>query len=176
MNEQMNQEATELVNALENPVIATEVRAFQTTYNAMDDMQNEVLNFFKNRIASISRAERIKELVYEQLEVDIHGGGLTFDQKMALLMRLDRDNNDAADSIISMFRPSGNNGESLLSDLLRPDGEKSDFAKAIENYSSEDLQNINELFKAARDIAEKNGGGTISLETQSGETIPVVEV
>jgi len=173
---QMTQDATELVTTLENPVTALEVRNLQDSYNAVDDMRNEVLGFFKNRIASISRAERIKELMYEQLEVDITSGGLSFDQKMTLLMRLDRDNNDAADSIISMFRPSGNNGESLLTDIIRPNSEKSDLAKAMENYSSEDLQAINELFKAARDVAENNGGGTVSLEMPDGKIVPIAEV
>jgi len=172
----MNQEANELVSNLDNPVITASVTTLQNSYNAVDDMRNEVLGFFKSRIASISRAERIKELMYEQLETDITSGALNFDQKMTLLMRLDRDNNDAADSIISMFRPSGATGESLLTNLIRSDSDKTDIEKAIENYKPEELQAINDLFKAARDIAEANGGGVISIETSNGETVPIAEV
>ena len=163
-SEQMSQEAEALMGALELPSLATEARAMQAI-DAAEELKIEVLGFFKNRIASITRAERIKELMYEQLEVDIQSGNLNFDQKMTLLLRLDRDNNDAADSIISMFRNNGggNGGWSLLTDIVRTDRDKTDLAKAIENYSPEQLRLINETFKVLRDIAET--GGTVSIET-----------
>jgi hypothetical protein len=123
-------------------------------------------------MASITRAERIKELTYQQLEVDIESGALNFEQKMALLMRLSRDNNELSDSIISMFRPSGNGG-SLLTDIVRPGSDKSELAKAIENYSPEELRKINETFKVIRDIIES--GGTVSVETPDGK-VPVAEL
>jgi len=160
-SDQMGQEAEELINALETPAFATEARALQTM-DAMEDLKNEVLGFFKNRIAAITRAEHIKDLVFQQLEQDIQGGGLSFDQKMTVLMRLARDNNDSADSIISMFRPSGNNQGSLLTDIVRPSSDKSEIARAFEDYSPEELRNINEAMKAIRDIVESGGDVTIN--------------
>jgi hypothetical protein len=168
----MDQEAAELMETLDVPVLASDAKAVQAV-DAMDDLKQEILGFFKNRIKSISRAERIKELIFEQFEMDIQSGALKFDQMMSLLMRLDRDNNDSADSIISMFRPSGNGQGSLLTEIVRPGTDKSDLAKAIENYSPEELRKINETFKAIRELVES--GGTVSVETQDGKN-PAVEM
>ena len=168
-----NDDARELMSALDSPGPMGDARALQTV-DAMEDLKQEVLGFFKNRIASITRAERIKELVYQQLEVNIQSGELNFDKLMTLLMRLDRDNNDAADSIISMFRNAGgNNGGSLLTDIVRPATDKSDLARAFENYSPEELRKINETMKVIRDIVEC--GGTVSIDTENGK-LPVTEM
>ena len=168
ISDQMDQEARELMDTLDVPALASEAKSVQAV-DAMDDLKNEVMGFFKNRIASISRAERIKELVFAQLEDDIQGGALTFDQMMALLMRLDRDNNDSADSIISMFRPSGNGQGSLLTDIVRPGSDKSDLSKAFENYTPEELRRIDEVAKVLRDIVET--GAKVEINT-SGKTLP----
>jgi hypothetical protein len=168
----MENEAMVLMDTLEVPSLLTEARAV-LTQDSMDDLKNEVMGFFKNRIASISRAERIKELIFAQFEDDIQGGTLTFDQMMALLMRLDRDNNDSADSIISMFRPAGNGSGSLLTDIVRPGSDKSDLAQAFANYTPEELRKIDAVAKVIRDIVES--GGTVSAENQEGQ-IPAKEV
>lgn len=166
MSDQMENDAEELLEALDVPVLAADARALQTI-DAMDDLKNEVLGFFKNRISSIARAERIKELMYKQLESEIEGGELSFDQMMTLLMRLDRDNNDAADSLLRSMT-GGNNGPSgggsIFTDIVRPGSDKSDLAKAFANYSPEQLRIINETMKVIRDITES--GTTVSLDTQ----------
>jgi hypothetical protein len=173
ISDQMEEEASNIMRALDSPALASDARALQVI-DSMEDLKNEVMGFFKNRIASISRAERIKELIFTQFETDIESGHLNFDQMMTLLMRLDRDNNDSADSIISMFRPNGaGGGGSLLTDIVRPGSDKSDVAKAFENYTPEELRKINETMKVIRDIVES--GGTVSLETPEGK-IPVAEV
>jgi hypothetical protein len=168
----MDQEAQELMGALELPSLENDAKALPAL-TAMEDLKQEVLSFFKNRISAISRAEQIKELVFQQLENDIVGGELNFEQKMTILMRLARDNNDAADSIISMFRSAGPGQGSLLTDIVRPDSDKSDIVKAFENYTPEELRKVNETMKVIRDIVES--GGTVSVETQDGK-IPVAEV
>jgi len=175
--DQVNMEATGLITALDTPSFANDARALQTI-DAMDDLKNEVIGFFKNRIASITRAERIKELMYQQLEVNIQGGELSFEQMMTLLMRLDRDNNDSADSLLRAMtggngNASGNGGTSLFTDIVRPGSDKSDLAKAIDNYTPEQQHLLNETFKIIRDLVES--GGTVSVETQGG-SIPVAEV
>jgi hypothetical protein len=133
----------------------------------MDDLKNEVLSFFKNRMASISRAERVKELVFQQLESDIEGGVLNFDQLMSVLMRLDRGNNELSDSIISMFRPAGNGSGSLLTDIVRPGSDKSDLTKAFENYTPEELRKIDSVAKVIRDIVES--GNTVEIPSVEKE-------
>ena len=172
MSDEMEQEAVGLLNALDAPVLAEDARVLATV-NAMEDLKGEVLGFFKNRIASIARSEHIKDLVFQQLEQDIQGGELSFDQKMTILMRLARDNNDSADSIISMFRPSANGQGSLLTDIVRPGGEKSDLAKAFDNYTPDQLRKVQEFANVLRDLVE--GGATVSVDTHDGK-IPVAEV
>ena len=162
----LEDEAKELIDTIDSPVLMNAARAIQNI-DAMEDLKNEVLDFFKNRIASISRAERIKELVFQQLENQIQSGTLSFEQFMILLMRLDRDNNDSADSIISMFRPSGVGGGSLLTDIVRPVTDKSDITKAFENYTPQELRAINETFKVIRDIVESGQG--VNLEDMKKE-------
>jgi len=153
------------MDTLNTPALAVEARAIRER-DAMEDLKSEVLAFFKNRMASISRAERVKELIFQQLESDIEGGVLNFDQIMSVLTRLDRGNTESADSIISMFRPTGNGGGSSLTDIVRPDTDKSELARAFENYSSEDLRKINETMKVLRDIVES--GGSVSVDTSDG--------
>jgi hypothetical protein len=172
ISDQMDREARTLIDAIDTPALAVEARAVQAV-DTMEDLKQEVLGFFKNRIAAISRAEQIKEHIFAQLEDDIQGGTLNFDQLMTVLMRLDRDNNDSADSIISMFRPTGNGQGSLLTDIVRPGSDKTELARAFENYTPEELRKIDQTMRVIRDIVES--GGTVSVETQDGKT-PVVEV
>ena len=173
--EEMEQDAQELVTVLENPVLLAEAQAVQAL-SPMEDLKQEVLGFFKNRISSISRAERIKELMYQQLEVDIQSGGLSFDNMMTLLMRLDRDNNDAADSLLRAMtggNVAGGAGSTLFNDIVRPDSDKSDLVRAIESYTPEERRKINDLANVLRDLVDS--GATVSVNTPDGK-IPVAEV
>jgi len=169
---EFEQEAGNIINTLESPALINEARELQA-FSEMDDLKKEVIGFFKNRIASISRAERIKELVYEQLEVNIQSGALNFDQFMTLLMRLDRDNNDSADSLLRAMTGSngnpGSGGSSLFTDIVRPGSEKSDMTKAFENYTPEELRKVNEVAKVLRDIIES--GERVEINT-SGKHLP----
>jgi hypothetical protein len=157
----MDHEARALMESIDNPALTADIRAVQAV-DAMEDLKSEVLGFFKNRISAISRAEQIKEHIFEQLESDIQGGALNFDQLMTVLMRLDRDNNDSADSIISMFRPTGNGQGSLLTDIVRPGTDKTDLARAFENYTPEELRRIHQTMVVIRDLVEN--GKTIDAE------------
>lgn len=151
--------------AIENPAFEAEATVLKRV-DAVEDLRAEVLAFFKSRVSSISRAEQIKELIYSQLEVDISSGDLTFDQKMTVLTRCARDNNELSDSIISMFRPAGNNQGSLLTDIIKDSEDKSDLTRAFEKYSPEDLRKVNETVKVLRDIVES--GATISVASETG--------
>jgi hypothetical protein len=170
--DQMDQEARMLMNAMDTPALVVDAQRIQAE-DALESLKKEVLGFFTNRIAAISRAEQIKDLVFQQLENDIVGGELTFDQKMTVLTRLARDNNDSADSIISMFRPAANGQGSLLTDIVRTGTDKTELARAFENYTPEELRKIDSAARIIRDIVES--GGAVPVETQDGKT-SVVEV
>jgi hypothetical protein len=174
--DQMDHEAMMLMDAMDTPALAADARAVLAV-DAMDDLKKEVMGFFKNRIAAISRAEHIKDLVFQQLENEIPGGELNFEQKMTVLARLARDNNDSADSIISMFRPSGNGQGSLLTEIVRPEADKTDLAHAFENYTPEELRKIDQVAKVIRDIVET--GARVEVNTSgiaSPGMTPVAEV
>jgi hypothetical protein len=168
-SDQMDREAMELMDTLDIPSLAADAKEIQIR-DPMEDFKNGVMGFLKNRFASISRAEHIKELIFAQFENDIQGGRLTFDQMMSLLMRLDRDNNDSADSIISMFRPAGNGGGSLLTDIVRPGSDKSELTKAFENYTPEQLRKIDAVAKVIRDIVESGNVMEIPTEQNADNT------
>ena len=166
MNE-IKQQASALLSTIDSPVIKGHVQKVQSL-DPTEELRREVLEFFKNRIASIKRSEELKELVYTELQTKIQGGELTFDQLMGVLARLDHGANDSADSIISMFRPN-NNGTSMLTEIVQSRGDNSDLARAFANYSSEDLQAIEKTMHTLRAITEKSSEKPISKEEDTEE-------
>lgn len=154
MIDDLKTQATQLLKRIENPSLQEEVIRIQSV-DPMEDLKKEVLSFFKTKIAAIKRSEAVKELVFNQLENKIQGGELTFDQLMMVLARLDNGSNSSADSIISIFRPSAN-GQSALTDIVRPADDSSDLVKAFAGYSSEDLQAIEKTMRTLRSIRESS--------------------
>jgi hypothetical protein len=166
MREDEVHEAEAMISALIDPGFSNEARAIQEI-DPMDDLKLEILKFFKTRVASISRADTIKEMAYRQLETMIQGGELNFDQIMGVIRQVANENNSSADSIMSIFRSQGGqNGGSPLQDMMRPLGEKGDLAKAFENMSGEDLRKIHETMMVIRDITES--GRTVEIEGGKG--------
>jgi hypothetical protein len=166
MREDEIQEAGNMMAALSDSCLLNEARKIQEI-DPMEDLKLEILKFFKNRVASISRADSIKEMAYQQLEGMIQGGELNFDQLMGVIRQVANENNSSADSIMSIFKSqSGANGGSPLQDMMRPMSDKSDLAKAFENMSSEELRKINTTMLVLRDIVES--GKTIDIEDGKG--------
>ena len=152
MNETIKSQANQFLKSIDNPTLQSQVTKIQNE-DPMEELKKEVLNFFKTKIAAIQRSEKVKELVYNQLESKIQGGELNFDQLIMVLARLDNGSNDSADSIISMFRPSAN-GVSALTEIVRPPENSSELAKAFAGYSSEELQTIEKTMHTIRLIQE----------------------
>jgi hypothetical protein len=166
MREDEVQEAEAMISALDNSRFLDEAREIQGI-DPMDDLKLEILKFFKTRVASISRADTIKEMAYQQLETMIQGGELGFDQLMGVIRQVANENNSSADSIMSIFRSQGGqNGGSPLQDMMRPLSEKGDLAKAFENMSPEELRKIHETMMVIRDITES--GRTVEIEDGKG--------
>lgn len=159
MNSELKSQANQLLKRIDNPMLQSQVAKIQNE-DPMEDLKKEVLSFFKTKIAAIRRSESVKELVYNQLEEKIKGGELEFDQLMVVLSRLDNGSNASADSIISMFRPSAN-GQSALTEIVRPSEESSDIVKAFAGYSSEELQAIERTMHTLREIQENNAQQTL---------------
>jgi hypothetical protein len=166
MREDEVQEAGDMLSALADPRFLNEAKEIQEI-SPLDDLKFEILRFFKTRVASISRADSIKEMAYQQLEGMIQGGELGFDQLMSVIRQAANENNSSADSIISIFRSQGGaNGGSPLQDMMRPPSDKSDLTKAFDNMSSEELRKINTTMLILRDIVES--GKTIDIEDGKG--------
>jgi hypothetical protein len=166
MREDEVHEAEDMMAMLANPHLLNEAREVQEI-DPMDDLKLEILKFFKTRVASISRADTIKEMAYQQLEGMIEGGELNFDQLMGVIRQVANENNSSADSIMSIFRSQGGqNGGSPLQDMMRPLSEKGDLARAFDSMSSEDLRKINTTMLILRDIVES--GKTIDIEDGKG--------
>jgi hypothetical protein len=166
MREDEVQESREMLSALDDPRFLNEARAIQEIA-PLDDLKVEILKFFKTRVASISRADTIKEMAYRQLEEMIEGGELNFDQLMVVIRQVANENNSSADSIMSIFRSQGGqNGGSPLQDMMRPASDKGELAKAFENMTPEELRKINQTFMIIRDIVES--GKEIELEDNKG--------
>jgi hypothetical protein len=166
MREDEVQEAGDMLSALVDPHFLNEAREIQEI-SPMEDLKFEILKFFKTRVASISRADSIKEMAYQQLEGMIQGGELGFDQLMSVIRQVANENNSSADSIMSIFRSQGGpNGGSPLQDMMRPPSEKGELAKAFDNMSPEELRKVNTTMLILRDIVES--GKTIDIEDGKG--------
>jgi hypothetical protein len=160
------QEAMGMMVSLDDSRLLNEAVAVREV-DLMDDLKLEILKFFKTRVASISRADTIKEMAYQQLEGMIEGGELNFDQLMGVIRQVANENNSSADSIMSIFRSQGGpNGGSPLQDMMRPLSEKGDLAKAFDNMSPEELRRIHQTMLVIRDITEN--GKTIEIEDGRG--------
>jgi hypothetical protein len=68
-----------------------------------------------------------------------------------------------------MFRPTGNGQGSLLTDIVRPDSDKTDLVRAFENYTPEELRKIDQVARVFRDIVET--GATVEVNA-SGKPLP----
>jgi hypothetical protein len=166
MRENEVREAETMMATLADPRFLDEAREIQEI-DPMDDLKLEILKFFKTRVASISRADTIKEMAYTQLEGMIEGGELNFDQIMGVIRQVANENNSSADSIMSIFRSQGGpNGGSPLQDMMRPLSDKGDLAKAFDNMSPEELRKINSTMLALRDIVES--GRMVEIEDGKG--------
>jgi hypothetical protein len=166
MREDEVQEAEAMAAMLDNPRLLNEARAIQEIA-PLDDLKLEILKFFKTRVASISRADTIKEMAYQQLESMIQSGELGFDQLMGVIRQVANENNSSADSIMSIFRSQGGaNGGSPLQDMMRPLSDKGDLARAFDNMSPEELRKINTTMLILRDIVES--GRTVEIEDGKG--------
>jgi hypothetical protein len=159
-------EAGNMLSTLNDPRLISEARTIREI-DPMDDLKLEILKFFKNRVASISRADTIKEMAYAQLEGMIEGGELNFDQLMGVIRQVANENNSSADSIMSIFRSQGGpNGGSPLQDMMRPVSDKGDLAMAFDNMSPEELRKIDSTMRVIRDIVES--GKTVEIENGKG--------
>jgi hypothetical protein len=166
MREDELREAESMLSVLDDSRLTGEARAIREA-DPMDGLKLEILKFFKTRIASISRADTIKELAYGQLEDMIQGGELNFDQLMGVIRQVANENNSSADSIMSIFRSQGGpNGGSPLQDMMRPLSDKGDLARAFDNMSPEELRKIDTTMRVIRDIVES--GKTIEIENGKG--------
>jgi hypothetical protein len=166
MRENEVQEAEAMMSTLADPRFLDEAREIQEI-DPMDDLKLEILKFFKTRVASISRADTIKEMAYKQLEEMIEGGELNYDQLMGVIRQVGNENNSSADSIMSIFRSQGGpNGGSPLQDMMRPLSDKGDLAKAFDNMSPEELRKIHETMLVIREITES--GKTLEIENGKG--------
>jgi hypothetical protein len=166
MQENDIQEARDMIASLGDSSLLDEARVVQEV-DLMDDLKLEILKFFKTRVASISRADTIKEMAYQQLEEMIQGGSLDFDQLMGVIRQVANENNSSADSIMSIFRSQGGqNGGSPLQDMMRPLSDRSDLARAFDNMSPEELRKIHETMMVIREITES--GKTVEIENGKG--------
>jgi hypothetical protein len=166
MQENELYEAEKIIDGLSDPRLLQEVTAVKEI-DPLDDLKLEILKFFKNRVASISRADAIKEMAYSQLEGMINAGSLDFDQLMAVIRQVANENNSNADSIMSIFRSQGGqNGGSPLQEMMRTGGDKGELAMAFENMSPEELRKVHQTMMVIRDITER--GSTIEVEDGKG--------
>jgi hypothetical protein len=166
MDQDEVQEAQAMIDSLNNSRFKEESVAIQQI-EPLDDLKVEILKFFKTRVASISRADTIKEMAYQQLESMIEGGELNFDQLMGVIRQVANENNSSADSIMSIFRSQGGpNGGSPLQDMMRPMADKGELARAFDNMSPEELRRIHDTMLVIRDITES--GRTIEIEDGKG--------
>lgn len=140
----MVSQAQGMLSALGNANLKNDVdRVAQV--DPMMDLRNTLMSFFTERVHTVQISEEFRSELIASLQEDLRANRLSFDQKMVVLSRISSEGNEAADSLISVFRPSPGNPSILLQ--FSEQNKTSTEADVFKSLSSSDLQKLDALFR-----------------------------
>lgn len=151
--EDIENTATQLLEGLNSESTQEEVRAV-TNADPLDMLRSDILSFFRTHMERIRKQEDLRTGIQNQLQEMIDNGDLTFEQLMKLFSMVSNQENNAADSIISLFKPVPGVG-SLLANSIGQDKKDDDVENMYENLSPEQMRSIDKLY---RKLQEDMGG------------------
>lgn len=121
-----------------------------------NELRIDLLEFFRDRIAKISKQEDLKNKLEEALTLDLDSGELNFDQKMTLYRAVTSQGNHSIDSLLGLFKPTPGAPSILADNLARPDDKEDIFNDIYENLTSEQLQQVAAMTKVLTMLGKKS--------------------
>jgi hypothetical protein len=149
----MSEEALRLLTGLENPDYRNDALRVANV-SPLDDIKANIMQFFRDRIATIKKVDALKERVYEKMGDMLDRDELDF-EKMVTMLKMTKDESaTAADGILSLFRPAPGT-QSLFLEVARPVDKDGEIKDAYKHYTTEELQTIDRVLTHAKEIIQK---------------------
>lgn len=120
----------------------------------MLNLRKDILSFFQGIMTTVTSKEVIKKQIEDSFLEDLASGDLNLQDRMSLYKLISSQSNIAADSIISIFKPTPG-APSLLADNLSKERQEDFIDRIHESSKATDLQNIDKLMKALQILVEK---------------------
>jgi len=149
---EVQDEARKLAGALEDRHLKNDALRI-AGLDPYEDLKQNLLQFFKDRVGIIKKKDDLQELVYQQFQTQLEAGGMNFEDLMTLYRALSHESNIAAESILSIFKPVPN-APSIFQDVSRPPDKDDEIKKAYSKYSAEDLQKIERTMVRLEQLAK----------------------
>jgi len=156
----MEKEARDIAAGLEDKTLKSDAVRVANT-DPLDDLKQNLVQFFKDRVAGIKRSDQLRESLYQRLLEQLEEGQLEFEQLMQLYRTLGNENNTAAADILNIFKPAPNT-PSLFLEVSKPADKDDEIKKAYKNFESKDLQIIERLLGLVDQLGKKSQNATVA--------------
>lgn len=157
MNDNSRQEAYDIVEKLEDTEIDKEVQERKEANRQLDILRSNVFEFFQGRLNHIRVQERLREQVQNQIEDMVDSGNLTFDELMRILGSLNKSTQEAAESIISLFRPVPGAGSPFAASMSDRKDETNDIDRYVDQLTPQQLEQFSKLTQAIKKMQRDDG-------------------
>jgi hypothetical protein len=147
----VQEEAKGLAGAMESRGLRNDAERI-ANIEPLDDMKQNLVQFFKDRVSTIKKADQLRESLYQKFQEQLEHDELNPEQILSMYRAVVNESNTAAGDILSIFKPVPNS-TSLLLEVSRPPDKDEEIKKAYKTYSAEELQAI-ERARADRDIGK----------------------
>lgn len=150
-NNEIKTFSTKLIKSLEKE--NKDVEVFSET-DPMLTLRKDILSFFRSIMASVAKKEQLKEKIESSFLEDLEAEELSIQDRMSLYKLISSQSNIAADSILSIFKPTPG-APSLLADNLSKDTNEDHFDKMYDSMKPDDLQKMDKLMKVLQTITRE---------------------
>ncbi len=149
-----NNDITKFGSALINKMGEKEkdIQVYSET-DPMLTLRTDILQFFRGIMNTVGEKEKLKGEIEKAFFEDLASETLTFQEKLSLYKLISTQSNIAAESILSIFKPTPG-APSLLADNLSKDTKEDHFDKMYESMSGDDLQKMDKLMKVLNALSD----------------------
>jgi len=161
--EEVQGQAREVLASLDDKRLRNDALRVAST-DSLGEMKDNLIQFFKDRIATIRRSDELRDTIYVKLNELLGAEGLTLEQVLSVYRTLSKDDNTAAADVLGLFKPVPGT-PSLFLEVSRPPDRDEELKLAHRNYSAEELQTLDRMMGHLASIA-KSGGGEKTVQAE----------
>jgi len=145
VDKDIEETATNLINSLTDPKNTEKVNQI-IEQDPMSGLQNNIIEFFNDRMTTVRKQESLKTKVQAKLEDMVESGALAFDDLKSLFITLSKESTIASDGIIGLFKPTPGAQSPFAQNLSRSTDEREAGLESFyDDLSSEDKRKIDVL-------------------------------